>query len=165
MYQMLIKFNKCPYYFPNGHKICISTFSNLRPSKIYPNWDFWLENKPSGNPEQNFARCFCNFPEFDLLQLGSSAAAKLWRNLRWSCGNVVSRLRDRIPPGKGRPSGFKRNPRFPYKVFLKGYLNSSTCCMTRHDNSIFCVWCCVVCHIVSHDTIINNICLIVWISH
>jgi NADH:ubiquinone oxidoreductase subunit len=21
-----------------------------RPSKIYPNWDFWLENKPSGNP-------------------------------------------------------------------------------------------------------------------
>jgi hypothetical protein len=24
---------------------------NERPSKIYPNWDFWLENKPSGNPE------------------------------------------------------------------------------------------------------------------
>jgi hypothetical protein len=20
------------------------------PSKIYPNWDFWFENKPSGNP-------------------------------------------------------------------------------------------------------------------
>jgi hypothetical protein len=27
-----------------------STFSNLRPSKIYPNWDFWVENKRSGNP-------------------------------------------------------------------------------------------------------------------
>jgi hypothetical protein len=22
-------------------------------SKIYPNWDFWFENKPSGNPEEN----------------------------------------------------------------------------------------------------------------
>jgi hypothetical protein len=22
----------------------------VRPSKIYPNWDFWFENKPSGNP-------------------------------------------------------------------------------------------------------------------
>jgi hypothetical protein len=28
----------------------MSTFSNLRPSKIYPNWYFWFENKPSGNP-------------------------------------------------------------------------------------------------------------------
>jgi hypothetical protein len=26
-----------------------STFSDLMPSKIYPNWDFWFENKPSGN--------------------------------------------------------------------------------------------------------------------
>jgi hypothetical protein len=28
----------------------ISTFSNLRPSKIYPNCTFWFENKPSGKP-------------------------------------------------------------------------------------------------------------------
>jgi hypothetical protein len=28
----------------------ISAFSTLRPSKIYPDWDFWFENKPSGNP-------------------------------------------------------------------------------------------------------------------
>jgi hypothetical protein len=28
----------------------MSIFSNLRPSKIYPNWDFWVETKPSGNP-------------------------------------------------------------------------------------------------------------------
>jgi hypothetical protein len=27
-----------------------STISNLRPSKIYPNWDFWFDNKPSGSP-------------------------------------------------------------------------------------------------------------------
>jgi hypothetical protein len=26
-----------------------------RPSKIYPNWDFWFENKPSGNTEQHAA--------------------------------------------------------------------------------------------------------------
>jgi hypothetical protein len=28
---------------------------NLRPSKIYPNWDFWLENEPSGNPALDHA--------------------------------------------------------------------------------------------------------------
>jgi hypothetical protein len=50
---------------PNGHKISqisikfstraqnISAFSNLRPSKIYPNWFFLFQKKPSGNPAQN----------------------------------------------------------------------------------------------------------------
>jgi hypothetical protein len=28
------------------------TFSISRPSKIYPNWDFWFENIPSGNPAE-----------------------------------------------------------------------------------------------------------------
>jgi hypothetical protein len=49
-------------YAPNRHKISqmsikcskrllyILAFFNLRPSKIYPNWDFWFENKQSGNP-------------------------------------------------------------------------------------------------------------------
>jgi hypothetical protein len=27
----------------------VPTFSIPRPSKIYPNWDFWFDNKPSGN--------------------------------------------------------------------------------------------------------------------
>jgi hypothetical protein len=27
----------------------IKTFFILRPSKIYPSWDFWFENIPSGN--------------------------------------------------------------------------------------------------------------------
>jgi hypothetical protein len=40
--QMSIKYSKWPQ--------TISTFSNLRPSQIYPNRDFWFENKPSGNP-------------------------------------------------------------------------------------------------------------------
>jgi hypothetical protein len=29
----------------------MSRLSNLRQSKIYPNLDFWFENKPSGNPD------------------------------------------------------------------------------------------------------------------
>jgi hypothetical protein len=29
-----------------------STFSIPRPSKIYPNWDFWFKNKASGNPRR-----------------------------------------------------------------------------------------------------------------
>jgi hypothetical protein len=39
---MSVKYSKCPKY--------ISTFSNLRPSKIYPKGGFWFEKKPSGNP-------------------------------------------------------------------------------------------------------------------
>jgi hypothetical protein len=39
---MVVKYFKWPQN--------ISTFSNPRPSKIYPNWDFGFENKPSGNP-------------------------------------------------------------------------------------------------------------------
>jgi hypothetical protein len=38
-----------PKSITGGHKN-ISTFSNLRHFKIYPNRDFWFENKPSGNP-------------------------------------------------------------------------------------------------------------------
>jgi hypothetical protein len=39
---MTVKCSKWPKNIP--------AFSILRPSKIYPNWDFWFENKPSGNP-------------------------------------------------------------------------------------------------------------------
>jgi hypothetical protein len=40
---------------PNAQKIFQMTrkytnISNLRTSNIYPNWDFWSENIPSGNP-------------------------------------------------------------------------------------------------------------------
>jgi hypothetical protein len=41
--QMSVKYRKWPWYIP--------TISNLRPSKIYPNWYFWSENKPSGDPD------------------------------------------------------------------------------------------------------------------
>jgi hypothetical protein len=46
MYQMVIKYPKCPQNSPKVHKIYVSIVSNL-PSKIYPYWDFWLENKPN----------------------------------------------------------------------------------------------------------------------
>jgi hypothetical protein len=35
----------------------IQTLSNLRPSKIYPNWDFCFENKTSGNPASRAGFC------------------------------------------------------------------------------------------------------------
>jgi hypothetical protein len=39
----------------NGHKIYQQlTLQFARPSKIYPNWNFCLENKPSGNPEHTY---------------------------------------------------------------------------------------------------------------
>jgi hypothetical protein len=31
--------------------IQLPTYSIARPSKIYPRWNFWFENMPSGNPE------------------------------------------------------------------------------------------------------------------
>jgi hypothetical protein len=41
-YQMAIIYSKWVKNIP--------TNSITRPSKIYPNWDFWYENIPSGNP-------------------------------------------------------------------------------------------------------------------
>jgi hypothetical protein len=42
IYQMTVKYSKLPLNMP--------IVSILRPSKIYPNLNFWSENKPSGNP-------------------------------------------------------------------------------------------------------------------
>jgi hypothetical protein len=39
-------------------KSCFPAFSDPRPSRIYPNWHFWFENKPSGNP--GIQGCFRN---------------------------------------------------------------------------------------------------------
>jgi hypothetical protein len=50
---MTTNYTKRPYIIPNGRKIYVPTFSILRPSKIYPDWYFWFENTPSGNPGQN----------------------------------------------------------------------------------------------------------------
>jgi hypothetical protein len=45
IYQMAVKCSKWPNNIP--------TFSIPKPFKIYPNWYFWFENKPSGNPGTN----------------------------------------------------------------------------------------------------------------
>jgi hypothetical protein len=55
-------YTKCPQNAPSGHKIYVQfaskilkmaikvpTSSMARPSKIYPHWDFWFENIPSGH--------------------------------------------------------------------------------------------------------------------
>jgi hypothetical protein len=47
-YQMAVKYTKRPQNIP--------TSSIARPSKIYPDWDFWFENIPSGNPDYSFIR-------------------------------------------------------------------------------------------------------------
>jgi hypothetical protein len=39
---MAVKYTKWPQNIP--------TSSIARSSEIYPNWYFWFENKPSGNP-------------------------------------------------------------------------------------------------------------------
>jgi hypothetical protein len=67
----LVQNTKWPENRPNGQKIdqwakiyqmagkltgwpqTIPTSSIVRPSQIYPNWDFWIENIPSGNPVEN----------------------------------------------------------------------------------------------------------------
>jgi hypothetical protein len=36
----------------------IPTSSNVSPSKIYPNRDFWFENMPSGNPASEWEKAF-----------------------------------------------------------------------------------------------------------
>jgi hypothetical protein len=46
-YTLAIKYVKGQKY-PNDKNI--TTFSIPKPSKIFPNWDFWYENIPSGNP-------------------------------------------------------------------------------------------------------------------
>jgi hypothetical protein len=55
MYQINTKCTKWSQNIPNVRKIFQMEikYFNIFHSKvrqIYPNWDFWFENKPSGNP-------------------------------------------------------------------------------------------------------------------
>jgi hypothetical protein len=59
-YQNGEKYTRLPQNIPNGHKIfpiavkyvdqMVIKYTKIFHSKIYPNWDFWFENLPSGNP-------------------------------------------------------------------------------------------------------------------
>jgi hypothetical protein len=72
----------------------MSTFSNLRPSKIYSNRDFWFEKKPSDNPvfsrkgqiqNKNFKRNF--FPS-KILSANVSWFAQQLFSPRFFCPDV-----------------------------------------------------------------------------
>jgi hypothetical protein len=73
----------------NGHKICRSTFSNLRPSQIYPKWDFRFENKPSGKPGTGLASFSLNWnsSEGRRLQQGRPHPVPVLRRPRHRCRN------------------------------------------------------------------------------
>jgi hypothetical protein len=54
---MTTKYTKWPLNICNGRKIDQMVICKINqdfpfqdPKNIYPNWDFWFENKPSGNP-------------------------------------------------------------------------------------------------------------------
>jgi hypothetical protein len=44
-----IKYTKWPNLFPTDIKYT-KNYPFQGPFKIYPNWNYWYENKPSGNP-------------------------------------------------------------------------------------------------------------------
>jgi hypothetical protein len=83
---MTTNYAKKAVNYTNGRKIFqmiikITAFSIPRPSKFYKNWDFWFENKPSGNPapdfnletknsfEQTGRRFFLSLSQFTFLSL------------------------------------------------------------------------------------------------
>jgi hypothetical protein len=70
IYQIATKYTKLPQNIPNCNKIYqiaikwtkwtynMATSLIARPSKIFPNRDFWFENMISGNPGQFFKKSF-----------------------------------------------------------------------------------------------------------
>jgi hypothetical protein len=56
---MTANYTKRPYIIPNDQKVFQMikkyTFSIPRASKLYPNWNIWYENNPSGNPVTVYA--------------------------------------------------------------------------------------------------------------
>jgi hypothetical protein len=70
IYQMTTNYTKRPYTIPNDRKISqmVMKCTNIpRPAKIYPNWDFWYEYKPSGNPWQGHPRILSGLMVWGLL--------------------------------------------------------------------------------------------------
>jgi hypothetical protein len=62
------------------------TSSIARPYKIYPNLDFWFENKPSGNPGQHNTRSRKGLTDegvdvinHNFLRFSPKKSAKNWR--------------------------------------------------------------------------------------
>jgi hypothetical protein len=68
-----------------------------RPSKIYPNWDFWFENKPSGNPDMATGY-FWLFDE-DFFVVGSSASCNLASSNNGYVPVVLANMESGLPDG------------------------------------------------------------------
>jgi hypothetical protein len=66
---MVIKYPKSRESIPNGHEMYKHFPIYVRPSKINPNWDFWFENKPSGNRCNDFIH---ELASFSCVELGES---------------------------------------------------------------------------------------------
>jgi hypothetical protein len=93
MYRIALK-------LPNGHKLCMISimaieYTNLytpMPSKIFPNWYFWFENTPSGNPGPT--TCIWNMSIVQIPGISSVANEEFERF--WRLNNpldfIVSRL-------------------------------------------------------------------------
>jgi hypothetical protein len=90
MYQININCTEWTEHIPNARKILQMaikyrwTFSNQRPSKIYPNWDFWFKSKPSGNPIENASEKSIE------IRVTRSACEKIAQNLTQPKMNTIT---------------------------------------------------------------------------
>jgi hypothetical protein len=82
MYHMVVEYPNSLWNITDDHKY-ISAFSNLRHSKIYPNWDFWFEKKPSGNPVPDNG--FTSWAKSDRLQTGAEEILEDKGTIIWNC--------------------------------------------------------------------------------
>jgi hypothetical protein len=63
----LFSINLGTRHITNGLNGNLPTSFNARHSKIYPNWNFWFENIPSGNPAFNPAKHGDNPTTFEFI--------------------------------------------------------------------------------------------------
>jgi hypothetical protein len=89
IYEMAVKYSKLS---SNIHP-----FSILMSSKIYPNWDFWFENIPSGNPGIRTSECIGPFVAFRLGRLCHRCLRKINNAPLSKDGRVASaRIQSRL---------------------------------------------------------------------
>jgi hypothetical protein len=113
-------YTKWPQNIPNIQKVQQSISSIASPSKIYPNYDFWFETMPSGNPGFNSAK-----PNFFLkAALWSSSLAILHSTFILYTLFVFSSI------WTGLPDGIFSNRKSQFGKILEG--------LATDDVGIFC---------------------------
>jgi hypothetical protein len=101
--------------------IKIPTFSILRPSKIYPNWDFGFENKPSGNPAMHWPRQNCYFPPLNFFVF---TVKVFLRRVFFSCLQAEFRLDSKSATLKTRQHFYLLETFF--SILCKHFLGNAT---------------------------------------